>query len=106
MSAGHYAPLLGVAASVSLLLAGCGSEPTAKQAGDPATGAIPARPQVKTASDDTDLTIWTVLGLGRRESEREVGPQTGATVSPVLWLAARDTLNFAGISSEDPITGL
>ena len=27
-------------------------------------------------------------------------------VSPVLWEAARDTLGFAGFSSEDPMTGL
>ena len=47
-----------------------------------------------------------MLGLAKRESERNVGPQTGNTVSPVLWEAARDALGFAGFASEDPMTGL
>ena len=47
-----------------------------------------------------------MLGLAKRDSERNVGPQTGNTVSPVLWQAALDTLGFAGFASEDPMTGL
>ena len=54
----------------------------------------------------TDQTIWTVLGLAKRDSQRNIGPQTGNTVSPILWQAAMDTLHFAGTSSEDPLTGV
>jgi hypothetical protein len=110
MSARHYRPLLGLAASISLLLpallAGCGSNPGAGL--DPITGAKPQQPAARTAAaqDDTDETIFTVLGLAKRESQRNVGPQTGAGVSPLLWEAAHDALKFAGISSEDPMTGL
>ena len=55
---------------------------------------------------DTEATIWTVLGFAKKPSEHEPGPQTGSTVSPILWQAARDTLNFVKFSSEDPLTGL
>ena len=55
---------------------------------------------------DTEATIWTVLGLAKKPSEHEPGPQTGNTVSPILWQAAHDTLNFVKFSSEDPLTGL
>ncbi len=55
---------------------------------------------------DTDATLWTMLGLAKRESEKNPGPQTGDEVSPILWQAAQDTLHFAGFSSEDPMTGL
>ena len=34
-----------------------------------------------------------------------MGPQTGATVSPILWQATLDTLNFVTIASEDPVAG-
>ena len=47
-----------------------------------------------------------MLGLAKRDAERNIGPQTGNTVSPVLWQAALDTLHFAGFTSEDPMTGL
>jgi hypothetical protein len=105
MSAGYYGLLIGVAASLSLLAAGCSGRP-AEMAADPVTGAMPQVPAAKANADNTDATIWTVLGLAKRESEREIGPQTGATVSPVLWQATLDTLKFAGTSSEDPMTGL
>jgi len=34
------------------------------------------------------------------------GPQLGRDVSPTLWQAAHDTLNFVRIASEDPLTGV
>jgi hypothetical protein len=107
MSARYYRLLLGVAASLPLIVAGCFGRP-AEIAADPVTGAMPRPPVAKsaTAEPDTDATIWTALGLAKRESERNIGPQTGATVSPVLWQAALDTLNFAGFNSEDPMSGL
>jgi uncharacterized protein DUF3576 len=109
MSARYYRLLLGVAASLSLIVAGCGSNRPAETAADPVTGATARRPPVasnQTDEPDTEATIWTVLGLAKRQSERNIGPQTGNEVSPVLWQATLDTLRFAGTSSEDPMTGL
>ena len=105
MSVRHYRLSLAVAASVSLLAAGCGSDRRPEFA-DPITGAVPPRPVAQASDDDTDITIFTVLGLAKRETQRNIGPQTGDQVSPVLWQAAHDTLNFAGITSEDAMTGL
>ncbi|MGE5270751.1 MAG: DUF3576 domain-containing protein [Thiohalocapsa sp.] len=108
MSIRHYHLLLGFAASLSLLVAGCGS-PSVEKGIDPVTGAAPTPlPGSRTAADtdNTDETIFTVLGLAKRQSEVNWGPQTGAGVSPILWVAAHDALNFAGISSEDAMTGL
>jgi hypothetical protein len=113
MSVTYYRLLLAAAASLSLvavgLIAGCGSEP-AREARDPVTGRLPAPPEQRQAAIEdpqrTDETLFTLLGLARRSSERNFGPQTGNTVSPVLWEAARDALGFAGFASEDPFTGL
>jgi hypothetical protein len=107
MSLRHYRLLLGVAASLSLLVAGCSGRP-AEVAADPVTGAMPAQPAAQKRPDepDVDATLWTVLGLAKRRSEQNVGPQTGDEVSPILWQAALDTLHFAGTSSEDPVTGV
>jgi uncharacterized protein DUF3576 len=96
------------AAALAVALAvGCGSEP-AREARDPVTGKLP--PEAPRAPIDdpqrTEDTIWTVLGLAKRESERNYGTQTGRTVSPVLWDAAQETLGFAGFSAEDAMTGL
>jgi hypothetical protein len=112
MPVSYYGLLRAAAASLSLLavgsIAGCGSEP-AREARDPVTGRLPAQAaQAATIPDPqhTDETLWTVLGLAKRDAERNIGPRTGNTVSPVLWEAARDTLGFAGFASEDPMTGL
>jgi hypothetical protein len=109
MSAPYYGLLLAAAASLSLLTAGCGSEP-GHEARDPVTGRLPVQPDPRQAAIDdpqrTDETLLTLLGLARRDSERGTGPQTGNAVSPVLWEAARDALGFAGFASEDPMTGL
>ena len=104
MSAGYYRLLLGVAASLSLMVAGCGADRPA----DAVAAATPGPTVATNATDplDTDATLWTVLGLAKRDSERAVGPQTGNTVSPILWQATQDTLHFAGFASEDPMTGL
>lgn len=113
MSASYYGLLLTAAASLSLLAvgltAGCGSD-QAREARDPVTGRLPVQAApTRAAIDDpqrTDETLWTLLGLAKRDSERGIGPQTGNAVSPVLWEAARDALGFAGFASEDPMTGL
>ena len=54
---------------------------------------------------DTEANILTVLGLAEKESVKQPGPQTGRTVSPILWQAAHDTLDFVKYASEDPLTG-
>ncbi|HEX3862180.1 MAG TPA: DUF3576 domain-containing protein [Stellaceae bacterium] len=106
----HYGLLFGVAASISLSLSGCGSGSPAAEALDPATGAVPASVlaarKAAQNSDNSDETIWTVLGLAKRDSERSIGPQTGAKVSPILWEAAHDALKFTGVTSEDAMSGL
>ena len=96
MSAPYYGLLRVATASLSLLaaslIAGCGSDPGI-EARDPVTGRLPTQAARQAPIDDpthTEENIWTVLGLAKRDSERNIGPQTGRTVSPVLWEAARD----------------
>ncbi len=110
MSAAHYRLPSLVAASLSLILAGCAASPPAGKAA--AANAAPAAEKPQTAAADppagmdTEATIWTVLGLAKRPSEHEPGPRTGSTVSPIAWQAALDTLNFVKLSSEDPLSGM
>jgi uncharacterized protein DUF3576 len=107
MSAGYYRLLIGVAASVSLMVAGCGSDWPGTFVTSPAAGPAPGQPAAQsTDSMDTEATLWTVLGFAKRESEQNVGPQTGNAVSPILWQSTQDTLHFAGFASQDPMTGL
>jgi hypothetical protein len=97
-----------VTASLSLALAACSSAPPAGQASNPANGAKAQQAANKASDDDdidTEATIWTVLGLAKRQSYRQPGPQTGSTVSPILWQASLDTLNFVKFASEDPLGG-
>jgi uncharacterized protein DUF3576 len=110
MSLTHYRASAALAASLSLALAACAANPPADQAGQPA-GAQPSAAGTQKASSsepediDTEATIWTVLGLAKKESVKDPGPQTGRTVSPILWQAAHDTLDFVKYASEDPLTG-
>jgi hypothetical protein len=113
MSARYYRLSAALAASLSLLLAGCGSDrpaapppPAAASALPGATQAASAQPAAQSDDIDTESTIWTVLGVAKRPSQRAIGPQTGDQVSPILWEAAHDTLNFVKITSEDPMTGV
>ena len=102
MSGRYYRLLSGAAASLSLIVAGCGSDRPAATAANAAPGATPAVLDPM----GTDATLWTILGLATKESEKSVGPQVGDDVSPILWQAAHDTLHFAGFGSEDPMAGL
>ena len=108
MSPRHYRLLLGLAASVSLMVAGCGSDWPGTFVTSPAAGAPSSPPVAENTTDqiDTEATLWTVFGFAKRDSEQNVGPQTGNAVSPILWQATQDTLHFAGFASEDPMTGL
>jgi hypothetical protein len=112
MSVIYYRLSARLAASISLLLAACSSTPpparTTAQAGS--GGSPPVAATVKTAANksddiDSEATIWTVLGLAKKPSQHEPGPRTGNTVSPILWQAALDTLNFVKFSTQDPLTG-
>jgi hypothetical protein len=110
MPAAHYRLPTVLAASL-LMLAGCSSGPPAGQAGPQAAAPSAVKDPHTVAADapgemDTEATLWTVLGLAKKESARPPGPQTGNTVSPILWQAAHDTLDFVKFSSEDPATGL
>jgi len=83
--------------------------PTPVPAPAGSAAATPTPPTTRVAAfdpDGTDQTLWTVLGLAKRDAERNQGPQTGNTVSPVLWQATLETFHFAGTSSEDPMTGV
>jgi Domain of unknown function (DUF3576) len=113
MPVAHYRLSSLVAASLSLVLTGCAaSPPGGKAAAANAAGAPPGAEKPQTAAADppgeidTEATIWTVLGLAKKPSEREPGPKTGSTVSPIAWQAALDTLNFVKLSTEDPLSGM
>jgi len=99
MAIAHYRLSTAVAASLSLLLAACGSSPPAHQANIKTAAADPP------GEMDTEATLWTVLGLAKKPSEHQPGPRTGNTVSPILWQAALDTLGFVKFSTQDPLTG-
>ena len=110
MSATHYRASFVLAASLSLALVACAVSPPAEPAGQRAGGQPNATETQRASSSDpedidTEATIWTVLGLAKKESVKDPGPQTGRTVSPVLWQAAHDTLDFVKYASEDPLTG-
>jgi Domain of unknown function (DUF3576) len=102
MSVAHYRLSAAFVASLSLAVASCAET----QSSDPPDA---TNGQQASTSDpgeiDTEATIWTVLGLAKKESQRQIGPQTGSTVSPILWQATLDTLNFVSFASEDPLAG-
>jgi ribosomal protein L12E/L44/L45/RPP1/RPP2 len=107
MSPTHYRASFTVAASLSLALAACVASPPAEQrsADQPGAAATQKAASSEPEDIDTEANILTVLGLAKKESVKDPGPQTGRTVSPVLWQAAHDTLNFVKYASEDPLTG-
>ena len=104
MSMRYYRLLAGVAASLSLFAAGCADRPAQNTA--PGPGGQAAAAASDSEGPDTEATLWTVLGLVKRRPEQQQGPLTGNSVSPELWQAALDTMSFAGISAEDPMTGV
>jgi hypothetical protein len=108
MSGRYYRLPSAVAAILSLLLGGCGWI----HKSDPATATNPPVSAEQQASAepsdgmDTEATIWTILGLADKPSKLRAARLTGDEVSPILWQAVHDTLNFATIESQDPKTGL
>lgn len=105
----HYRFSTAIAATLSvlmaLLLAACGTSAPAPATADAA--AAKTRPAPAKASDEmnTEATIWTVLGLRKEASQKSPGPQTGDAVSPILYQAALDTLDFTTFASKDPLGG-
>lgn len=107
----HYRLSAGFAASLSLLLTGCATNPPNGKAAAAAAPTPASRQAIAAGADrpgemDTEATLWTVLGLTKKPSQHEPGPHTGATVSPIAWQAALDTLNFVKFTSEDPLSGM
>jgi hypothetical protein len=106
MPASYYRLLPALAASLSLLLAGCGGP---KQTQSDAIAAdLPQNTQEASNDEgiDSDSTIWTMLGLAKKPHAQTFGPQTGPGVSPELWQATLDTLSFVSMDSVDPQSGL
>lgn len=108
MSASYYRLLVAFAASLSLLAGGCTATKTTQS--DAAIAQLP-QPEDQQASaapageENTEGSIWTFLHIAKKP-QANPGPQTGPGVSPVLWQATLDTLNFAGMDSLDPMAGL
>jgi hypothetical protein len=100
MSLSLYRALVAFTASLCLLVAGCGSDKVSDSDKPPAPVAAAPPPQ----GMDTESTIWTILGLAKKPSEMAKGPKVGPQVSPSLWVAAHDALNFVQIAAEDPDT--
>jgi hypothetical protein len=96
----HYRLPLTAIASLSLLLAACAHDPS-QEAAVPG----PHKPVTQPAGINTDATLWTLLHLAKKRPPPNPGPQVGAMVSPVLWKAAHDTLDFVPVASEDPTIG-
>jgi len=105
----HYRLVLGLAASLSLALGACTATKTAQS--DAVAAQLPqpdAQQEASADSDsgmDTETTFWQLIGVAKKPSKIP-GPETGPGVSPVLWQATLDTLNFVEMDSQDPITGL
>ncbi|HWD59318.1 MAG TPA: DUF3576 domain-containing protein [Stellaceae bacterium] len=108
MPAPYYRLLAAIVASISLLAAGCSATKTAQQDATVAQLSQPEQQQASAGPEgemDTESTIWTLLGIAKKP-RAQIGPVTGTGVSPVLWQATLDTLNFVEVESADPIAGI
>ena len=109
MPAVYYRLVIAIAASLSLLpLGACTATKTAQA--DAAAAQLPQPEEQQASADsegamDTETTIWQIIGIAKKPTAIP-GPQTGPGVSPVLWQATLDTLNFADFDSQDPVAGL
>ncbi len=108
MSASYYRLLAASAASFSLMLGACTATKLSQP--DAVVAELPKPEQQEASADsegtmDTQTTIWNLLGVAKKPS-KSPGPDTGPGVSPILWQATLDTLNFADFDSQDPKAGL
>ena len=101
MSIAYYRLSPALVASLSLMLAACAQAPSQLAAVTP-----PQKRVARPAGIDTSATLWTLLHLAKKRPSPVSGPQIGGAVSPVLWKAAHDTLDFVPVASEDPLTGV
>jgi hypothetical protein len=103
----HYRLSTALAASLSLILAACAPAAGPTKAGPPGAANAGAPQAAANPPDDIDpeTTLWTMLGLAKKASQRQPGPATSSKVSPVLYQAALDTLHFTKLASEDPLGG-
>jgi hypothetical protein len=103
----HYRAPAAFAASLSLLLGACTATKTTQA--DAVAAQLPQPVQEASANPDggmdTETTIWQLVGIAKKP-EKIPGPETGPGVSPILWQATLDTLNFADFESTDPRAGL
>jgi hypothetical protein len=108
MPASYYRLLAAFAASLSLPLCACTATRTVQADATVVELPKPEQQQASVGTEgtmDTESTIWTLLGVAKK-AEKLPGPETGSGVSPVLWQATLDTLNFVEMESVDPIAGL
>ena len=108
MPALYYRLPIAFAASLALLLGGCTATPTAQPDASMAQLPQPGQQEASAGPEgeiDTQSTIWTLLGIAKKPQQAP-GPVTGPGVSPVLWQATLDTLNFVETDSVDPVAGL
>ncbi|HWB47833.1 MAG TPA: DUF3576 domain-containing protein [Stellaceae bacterium] len=108
MPAPYYRALAIAAASLSLTLAGCTATKTTQPDAVVAQLPQPAQQEASANPDggmDTETTIWQLVGIAKKP-DKIPGPETGPGVSPVLYQATLDTLNFADFDSLDPMAGL
>jgi hypothetical protein len=108
MPATYYRLLTAFAASLSLLLGACSATKTAQPDAVAAQLPQPDKQEAYVGTEgtmDTETTIWNMIGIAKKPKPMP-GPQTGPGVSPILWQAAIETLNFVEIDSQDPMAGL
>ncbi len=108
MPAPYYRLLIAFATSLSLLAGGCSATKTTQSDATVAQLPQPEQQQASAApagEENTEGNIWTFLHIAKQQ-QPDSGPQTGPGVSPVLWQAMLDTLQFAGMDSLDPMAGL
>jgi uncharacterized protein DUF3576 len=87
-------------------LAGCTATRTTQPDAAVAELPQPAKQEASAAGEmDTESSLWNLLGIVKKPPP-QLGTKTGPGVSPVLWQAALDTLNFVETDSQDPMAGL
>jgi hypothetical protein len=107
----HYRAAIAFVASLSLAVSACNPPPPVEQPAAQPGPTIAQQAAAEAPSElgeiDTESTIWTMLGLAKKQSEidRHPGPKTGKKVNPVIYQAALDTLDFVKFVSEDPLGG-